>query len=131
MKKKLIYLEDAIDEALLFLVEYCGAAFDEDMQEQLSQRLKLLPSVPPKMVCVAKITLSDEQIQEAVEKAKSEVVKELQSAEPERKTGRWHKLDDCANEGVYCSKCHKKVFPVDFSNTMKRWKNYKYCKGTN
>ena len=40
--------------------------------------------------------------------------------------GEWLILGDCANEGVYCSKCHKKVFKYDFSNTMK-WKNFKYC----
>jgi ribosomal protein L34E len=45
---------------------------------------------------------------------------------PERKTGKWHILDECANEGVYCSECIKKVFKIDFSNTMK-WKNFRYC----
>ena len=45
--KKLIYLEDAIKEALSFLVEYCGAAFDEEMQKQLCQRLEQIPSAEP------------------------------------------------------------------------------------
>lgn len=31
----------------------------------------------------------------------------------------WITLDECANEGVYCSECHKKVFKLDYSNTMK------------
>ena len=43
----LIDRQMAIDEALLFLVEYCGAAFDEDMQNKLYQRLILLPSAQP------------------------------------------------------------------------------------
>lgn len=34
----------AINETLSFIVEYCGAAFDEDMQNKLYQRLILLPS---------------------------------------------------------------------------------------
>ena len=28
----------------------------------------------------------------------------------EVKHGMWFTLDDCANEGVYCSVCHKKVY---------------------
>ena len=43
----MIYRQAAIDEALTFIVEYCGAAFDEDMQENLAQRLMLLPSAQP------------------------------------------------------------------------------------
>ena len=42
------------------------------------------------------------------------------------KSGEWHILNECSNEGIYCSVCHKKVFKYDFSNTMK-WKNFKYC----
>ncbi|MBR2556284.1 MAG: hypothetical protein IKE94_15665 [Aeriscardovia sp.] len=37
--------QDAIDAALTFLVEYCGAAFDEDMQKKMRERLDALPSV--------------------------------------------------------------------------------------
>ena len=37
----------AIDAALTFLVEYCGAAFDEDMQKMLCERLNALPSAQP------------------------------------------------------------------------------------
>lgn len=40
--------------------------------------------------------------------------------------GKWIILDECANEGVYCSECHKKVFKLEFSPTMK-WRNFKYC----
>ena len=46
--KDLIERQAAINEVLSFLVEYCGAAFDEDMQNKLYQRLILLPSVTPK-----------------------------------------------------------------------------------
>ena len=37
----------AIDAALTFVVEYCGAAFDEDMQKMLCERLDALPSAQP------------------------------------------------------------------------------------
>lgn len=29
--------------------------------------------------------------------------------------GHWIILDECANEGVYCSVCHKKVYKVDYA----------------
>lgn len=31
----------------------------------------------------------------------------------------WIALTECANEGVYCSHCRKKVYKRDYSNTMK------------
>lgn len=40
----------AINETLSFIVEYCGAAFDEDMQNKLYQRLILLPSAQPEPI---------------------------------------------------------------------------------
>lgn len=30
--------------------------------------------------------------------------------------GEWFVLDECANEGVYCSVCHKKVYRVEYAN---------------
>lgn len=46
----LIIRQDAIDAALTFLVEYCGAAFDEDMQKMLCERLDALPSAEPERI---------------------------------------------------------------------------------
>ena len=34
----------------------------------------------------------------------------------EVKNGEWHLLYNCANEGVYCSVCHKKVYKTDYAN---------------
>lgn len=34
----------------------------------------------------------------------------------EVKHGKWYLLDECANEGVYCSVCHKKVYKIDYAN---------------
>ena len=34
----------------------------------------------------------------------------------EVKHGEWYLLDECANEGVYCSVCHKKVYKTDYAN---------------
>ena len=44
----LISRQAAIDAALTFIIEYCGAAFDEDMQKMLCERLVALPSAEPK-----------------------------------------------------------------------------------
>ena len=30
--------------------------------------------------------------------------------------GGWIALDECANEGVYCSKCKKKVYRIEYAN---------------
>ena len=32
------------------------------------------------------------------------------------KHGEWHLLYNCANEGVYCSVCNKKVYKTDYAN---------------
>ena len=42
--------------------------------------------------------------------------------------GRWIELDECANEGVYCSVCHKKVYKIDYawSNNPVKMKS-PYC----
>ena len=33
-----------------------------------------------------------------------------------KKHGNWFLLDECANTGVYCSVCHKKVYKADYAN---------------
>lgn len=43
----LISRQAAIETALTYLVEYCGAAFDEDMQRMLKDQLDSLPSAQP------------------------------------------------------------------------------------
>lgn len=40
------------------------------------------------------------------------------------KHGEWFLLDECANEGVYCSVCHKKVYKTDYANQKIK---SKYC----
>lgn len=50
------------------------------------------------------------QMIEALEVAKQAVEKS------EVKHGKWVLLDECANEGVYCSVCHKKVYKTDYTN---------------
>ena len=44
MMDDLISRQAAIETALTYIVEYCGAAFDEDMQRMLKERLDSLPS---------------------------------------------------------------------------------------
>lgn len=59
----------------------------DDMPEY--RAIEKLPSAEPEKVCIANITLSEEQLREAVEKAKNGIIQALPSAEPERKTGKW------------------------------------------
>lgn len=51
----------------------------------------------------------------------SNIIKSLPDA---KKHGEWVLLEECANEGVYCSICHKKVYRLDYSNTMKLKSNF-------
>ena len=44
--------------------------------------------------------------------------------ETDRKHGHWFALDECANEGVYCSVCHKKVYKLNYANQKLK---SKYC----
>lgn len=37
----------------------------------------------------------------------------------------WFILDDCANEGVYCSACRKKIYRVNYANP--KLVESKYC----
>ena len=41
-----------------------------------------------------------------------------------RKHGHWFALDECVNEGVYCSVCHKKVYKLNYANQKLK---SKYC----
>jgi len=56
--------------------------------------IEQLPPAQPEPICVAKVTLTDEQVKEAVEKAKCEILTVL-SAEPERKVGQWTDNNAC------------------------------------
>lgn len=51
----------------------------------------------------------------------------MESLPSAQRKGKWIILDECANEGIYCSVCHKKVLKIDYSNTMKKWKDFKFC----
>ena len=46
----------------------------------------------------------------------------------EVKHGKWNSLTECANAGVYCSVCHKKVYKEDYAWCNKRNKlRSDYC----
>lgn len=49
----------------------------------LRSRIRKLPSAEPKKVCIARINLSEEQVREAVERTKNEIVQMLPSAQPD------------------------------------------------
>ena len=78
--------------------------------ESALRTLPDLPSAEPEKVLIAKVTLSEEQVREAVERAKNEIVQVLPSAEP-RPRGKWIKVHGFATPGgdpVWrCSECGK------------------------
>ena len=41
-----------------------------------------------------------------------------------KKHGYWYALDECANKGVYCSVCNKKVYKLNYANQKLK---SKYC----
>lgn len=43
------------------------------------------------------------------------------------KHGEWFTLDNCANEGVYCSVCHKKVYKKCYANQKLKSKHCPNC----
>lgn len=43
-------------------------------------------------------------------------VEALEKQIEDEEEGHWFLLDDCSNEGVYCSKCHKKVYKKCYAN---------------
>lgn len=46
-----------------------------------------------------------------------EYIEELPAADVVKvKHGYWHLLNNCANEGVYCSVCNKKVYKTNYAN---------------
>ena len=53
-------------------------------------------------------------------------INDYQQKKNKSKVGHWVFLDNCSNEGFYCSECQKRVFRTDFSHTMKL-KNFKFC----
>ena len=53
-----------------------------------------------------------------------EMVADAPTIEPERKTGKWTLLEECANAGYYCSECRKRVVKEGWSGTVKK---IKFC----
>ena len=49
---------------------------------------------------------------------------EQEYAQQDRAVGHWILLDECSNEGVYCSVCSKKVFKKEYANQKMK---SKYC----
>lgn len=45
----------------------------------------------------------------------------------EHEHGHWFLLDECANSGVYCSVCHKKVYKEYYANVKPKSKFCPHC----
>lgn len=95
----MISRQAAIDECYPVTVD--GEVYEVVQVETLMG----LPSVQPEPMCVAKVTLTDEQVKEAFEKAKCEILAVL-DAQP-RPRGEWQ-ITDAYPHNVHCSVCHKR-----------------------
>ena len=99
----------------------------DDVYEQgwfdLQKCIEELPSAQPEKICVAKVTMTDEQVKEAFENAKMEIL----TLHPDLRTGKWietikHYKDD-EQEYDYieenCSECgvRRKI----------GWRDARYC----
>ena len=80
----------------------------EALAEQIKKEKEELANSDPLLVglCVAEAYIDD-----------------APTVEP--KKGYWYPLTSCANEGIYCSVCQKKVYRIDYSRTMKT--RSKFC----
>ena len=95
-------LSDVISrQAAIDALKICELGMEVDAIEQL-------PSAQPEIKCIAKVTLTDEQVKEAFEKAKCEIL----AAQP--KTGEWQ-ITDAYPHNVYCSECHKRFAQTHWS----------------
>ena len=79
MSKDAIYRQEAIESICKIS---CGRGYCEMPCDDV-KAIEQLSSAEPEKVCIANITLSEEQIREAVEKVKSEIIQVLPSAQPE------------------------------------------------
>lgn len=138
-KKDIISRQAAVDEAERWL-------FDRDDNRTVEKMLRDLPSSEPEKVCITKIILSEEQVREAVERAKNKIIQMLPSAQPttckywdnessfcalhrpsaqpERKRGKWIKGGEQPYfrkhfDIVVCSICNKRG--------EHRWNFCPYC----
>ena len=47
----------------------------------------------------------------------AELLDEVPKADvQEVRHGKWELIDECVNEGVYCSNCHKKIYRAEYAN---------------
>lgn len=95
MKDDVIYRQEAIDA-----IAEMGFQKTSTVKAILC-RLETLPSAQTEIKCIAKIMLTEEQVQEAFEKAKKEIL----AAQPERKKGKWIIVTDSRGRHAECPYC--------------------------
>lgn len=78
-------MRDLIDrQAVQDLIIETDPYWSEGMTRAIYNGVSKLPSAKPEIKCIAKITMTDEQIQEAAEKATQAVLKAIDAMQPER-----------------------------------------------
>jgi DNA-directed RNA polymerase subunit RPC12/RpoP len=75
------------------------------------------------MKAIIKLDVPEWQIDQEVSVYFKDTMMKRGICEPE-KTGMWIVLDECANEGIYCSECNHKIFD---SPEKPKKKKSNYC----
>ena len=101
---------------------YEEAAMFDDAADAIEE---LVEKAQPEKVCIANVTLSEEQVREAVEMAKRGIVQVFPSAQPERKKGKWERHYSRPNVYAdlfwHCSECGYK------SDNQYAYLYYNFC----
>lgn len=122
MIKDLISRQAAID-AIAEIVTSMSVCVSVDechgmkkMQDMAIRTLNDLPLVQLGKVCIANITLSEEQLHEVTEKAveqvKNENIQVFPSAQPERKKGIWLPRNSAFQKWFRCSECAYRLYEL-------------------
>lgn len=87
----------------IFFNDYSPLKIDDNSNALGNEILRIIDNAPT----IDDLSeYSDKLWKQAYERGKAEA----------RPQGEWFLLDECSNEGVYCSNCHKKVYRVEYAN---------------
>lgn len=108
--KAMSELEDAKNYIEDYVIE-CATRLVEEQEEAI---LKTIQHIGGSVFI--DITVDKNKVIEALTDYQKKIKGKSESSVDEVKHGKWFLLDECSNEGVYCSVCSKKVYKKDYAN---------------
>ena len=87
-------------------------------QEEVTKRLKALKARCERLIVSSSAGNPEEwrKDAEAIDMAITALRPVTREQVEKSWRGEWRLFDDCANEGLYCSQCGKKVYRVEYAN---------------